>query len=135
MTGTRANALVAAGASAFVMAGMLLENDLGGRMASYVGSGVGFLGARVIFEDGSNVRGLNTAASIWCPAAKGVLCGFNHLLLASLVGLAVVFANNVFRPLAYRLHPVLPAVEVGELTCGTALVGTSPVRSTVIKAS
>lgn len=114
MAGTRTNALVAAGASAFVMAGMLLGNDPGSRMASYVVSGVGFLGAGVIFKDGGTVRGLNTAATIWCSAAMGVLCGFNHLLLAVLVGLAVVFANTALRPLAYRLHPVLPAAEPSE---------------------
>lgn len=114
MAGTRTNALVAAGASAFVMAGMLLGNDPGSRMASYVVSGVGFLGAGVIFKDGGNVRGLNTAATIWCSAAMGVLCGFNQLLLALLVGLAVVFANTVLRPLAYKLHPVLPAAEPSE---------------------
>ena len=63
MAGTRTNALVAAGASAFVMAGSLLENDPSapGRIASYVVSGVGFLGAGVIFKEGGNVRGLNTA--------------------------------------------------------------------------
>ena len=73
MAGTRTNALVAAGASAFVMAGSLIVNDPTGqgRIASYVVSGVGFLGAGVIFKDGSNVRGLNTAATIWCSAATG----------------------------------------------------------------
>jgi putative Mg2+ transporter-C (MgtC) family protein len=51
MAGTRTNALVAAGASAFVMAGLLITNDptAAGRVASYVVSGVGFLGAGVIF--------------------------------------------------------------------------------------
>jgi len=68
MAGTRTNALVAAGASAFVMAGTLLDHDpaAAGRVASYVVSGVGFLGAGVIFKDGAGVRGLNTAATIWC---------------------------------------------------------------------
>ena len=116
MAGTRTNALVAAGASAFVMAGSLLEHDptAAGRVASYVVSGVGFLGAGVIFKDGANVRGLNTAATIWCSAAMGVLCGFGYLHLAALVALAVLVTNTVLRPLAYRLHPVLPAAEPGE---------------------
>ncbi len=128
MAGTRTNALVAAGASAFVMAGTLFARDpsAAGRMASYVVSGVGFLGAGVIFKDGANVRGLNTAATIWCSAAIGVLSGFGHLLLAALVGLAVLVANIALRPLAYRLHPVLPAVQPSEtlyeivLTCREA---------------
>ena len=125
MAGTRTNALVAAGASAFVMAGTLVEHDpsAAGRVASYVVSGVGFLGAGVIFKDGANVRGLNTAATIWCSAAMGVLCGFGYPLYALIVASAVLLANTLLRPLAYRLHPVLPAAEPGEtlyeivLTC------------------
>jgi len=117
MAGTRTNALVAAGASAFVMAGTLFVSDpsAAGRMASYVVSGVGFLGAGVIFKDGANVRGLNTAATIWCSAAIGVLSGFGHILLAALVAIAVLLTNTVLRPLAYRLHPVLPAAEPSEV--------------------
>jgi putative Mg2+ transporter-C (MgtC) family protein len=110
MAGTRTNALVAAGAAAFVMCGLLLENDLSarGRIVSYVVSGVGFLGAGVIFKDGANVRGLNTAATIWCSAAIGVLSGLGALNLALVLAFAVLLTNVVLRPLAYRLHPVLP---------------------------
>lgn len=123
--GTRTNALVAAGASAFVMAGLLLDGDPSarGRIASYVVSGVGFLGAGVIFKDSGNVRGLNTAATIWCSAAIGVLAGFGAPLFALILAVAVIFTNTILRPLAYRLHPVLPeaiptviAYEVN-LTC------------------
>ncbi len=123
MAGTRTNALVAAGASAFVMAGSLVVHDptAASRMASYVVSGVGFLGAGVIFKDGGNVRGLNTAATLWCSAAMGVLCGFGRLQLALLVAVAVLLTNTVLRPLAYRLHPVLPAAEPGEVTYEIAL--------------
>lgn len=125
MAGTRTNALVAAGASAFVMAGLLLEGDPSarGRIASYVVSGVGFLGAGVIFKDGANVRGLNTAATIWCSAAMGVLCGFGYPHFAAFLAISVLLTNTVLRPLAYRLHPVLPAAEPSEtlyeiiLTC------------------
>jgi putative Mg2+ transporter-C (MgtC) family protein len=110
MAGTRTNALVAAGAAAFVMCGLLLENDLSarGRIVSYVVSGVGFLGAGVIFKDGANVRGLNTAATIWCSAAIGALSGLGALNLALVLAFAVLLTNVVLRPLAYRLHPVLP---------------------------
>jgi putative Mg2+ transporter-C (MgtC) family protein len=109
MAGTRTNALVAAGASAFVMAGSLLGDDpsASGRVASYVVSGVGFLGAGVIFKDAGSVRGLNTAATIWCSAAMGVLAGLNSLHLAAIVAAAVLLTNIALRPLAYKLHPVL----------------------------
>jgi putative Mg2+ transporter-C (MgtC) family protein len=116
MAGTRTNALVAAGASAFVMAGWLLGGDPSapGRAASYVISGVGFLGAGVIFKDGASVRGLNTAATIWCSAAIGVLAGLDSLHLASILALIVLVTNIALRPLSCKLRPVLPAAEPAE---------------------
>jgi putative Mg2+ transporter-C (MgtC) family protein len=116
MAGTRTNALVAAGAAAFVMCGFLLGDDVSarGRIVSYVVSGVGFLGAGVIFKDGANVRGLNTAATIWCSAAIGALCGLGSLNLALVLAAAVLSANVLLRPLAYRLHPVLPQATPAE---------------------
>jgi putative Mg2+ transporter-C (MgtC) family protein len=125
MAGTRTNALVSAGAAAFVMCGLLLDNDPSarGRIVSYVVSGVGFLGAGVIFKDGANVRGLNTAATIWCSAAIGALSGLGSLNLALVLTVGVLLTNVVLRPLAYRLHPVLPEVTPVEtlyevrLTC------------------
>lgn len=113
MAGTRTNALVAAGAAAFVMAGLQLSGDSSapGRLAAYVVSGVGFLGAGVIFKDGGNVRGLNTAATIWCSAAIGVLSGLGYVLFALMLAAAVLLTNIVLRPLAYRLHPALPSAQ------------------------
>lgn len=118
MAGTRTHALVAAGASAFVMAGSILQGDASapGRIVSYVVSGVGFLGAGVIFKDGANVRGLNTAATIWCSAAIGVLSGLGSPLFALTVAVAVLLTNMLLRPLAYRLHPVLPEAQPIEST-------------------
>jgi putative Mg2+ transporter-C (MgtC) family protein len=129
MAGTRTNALVAAGAAAFVMCGLLLSDDPSakGRIVSYVVSGVGFLGAGVIFKDGANVRGLNTAATIWCSAAIGALSGLGAWHLALVLTAAVLFTNMVLRPLAYRLHPALPEVTPVEtlyeirLTCGLSV--------------
>ncbi len=118
MAGTRTNALVAAGACAFVMAGYLLGDDLSarGRIVSYVVSGVGFLGAGVIFKDGSNVRGLNTAATIWCSAAIGVLSGLGASSLAMVLAVVVLLTNLLLRPLAYMLHPMIPDAEPMETT-------------------
>lgn len=109
MAGTRTHALVAAGAAAFVMAGTAIGVDptAAGRVASYVVSGVGFLGAGVIFKDGANVRGLNTAATIWCSAAIGVLAGFGFWQCAVLLAIVVPLTNTALRPLATWLHPTL----------------------------
>ena len=45
------------------------------RMAQGIMTGIGFLGAGVIFKEGISVRGLTTAASIWITSAIGVLMG------------------------------------------------------------
>ncbi len=111
--GSRTNALAAAGASAFVMAGPLIGGDPSApsRMASLVVSGVGFLGAGVIFKDGPSVHGLNTAATIWCSAAMGVLAGMNALLMAPILGVIVILTNIALRPLLGLLHLASPASE------------------------
>lgn len=123
MAGTRTNALVAAGAAAFVMAGLQLSVDssAAGRVASYVVSGVGFLGAGVIFKDGANVRGLTTAATIWCSAAIGVLCGLGYFVLPLILMTTVLLTNTVLRSLAHRVHPMSPTAGNAETTYAIVL--------------
>ncbi|PLK80960.1 magnesium transport protein MgtC, partial [Klebsiella pneumoniae] len=68
MAGLRTNALVATGAAVFILSAMSASPDSPGRIAAQIVSGIGFLGAGVIMRDGMNVRGLNTAATLWCSA-------------------------------------------------------------------
>jgi putative Mg2+ transporter-C (MgtC) family protein len=100
MAGLRTNALVAAGATLFVLYSVAAGDPTSPtRVASYVVSGVGFLGGGVILRDGFTVRGLNSAATLWSSAAVGVLAGAG-LLLYALVGTAAIVATHVFgRPL------------------------------------
>ncbi|MFJ8478202.1 MgtC/SapB family protein [Kitasatospora sp. NPDC094011] len=99
MAGLRTNALVAAGATLFVLYSEAV-GDTGSptRVASYVVSGIGFLGGGVILRDGAGVRGLNTAATLWCSAAVGVLAASGKLELAALGTLAVLAVHVVLRP-------------------------------------
>ncbi|MEV6423925.1 MgtC/SapB family protein [Streptomyces sp. NPDC051662] len=81
MAGLRTNTLVATGATLFVLYGVAVDNTGSStRVASYVVSGIGFLGGGVILRHGARVRGLNTAATLWCSAAVGVMaaCGLPH---------------------------------------------------------
>ncbi len=80
MAGLRTNALVATGAAVFILSAMSASPDSPGRIAAQIVSGIGFLGAGVIMRDGMNVRGLNTAATLWCSAGIGVLCGLGTVL-------------------------------------------------------
>ncbi len=56
------------------------------RIAAQVVSGIGFLGAGVIFKEGLNVRGLNTAATLWCSGAVGLLAGEGEALYGLIGG-------------------------------------------------
>lgn len=103
--GLRTNALVCLGSALFIM----LNDSMGpkadpSRIAAQVVSGIGFLGAGVIMRDGLSVRGLNTAATLWCSAAVGIFAGLG-LSLRALVGATAVIVANVFlRPLAQRIN-------------------------------
>jgi putative Mg2+ transporter-C (MgtC) family protein len=103
--GLRTNVLVAVGAAAFVDLGMRLEGAAGGtRTVAYVISGVGFLGAGVIMKEGMNVRGLNTAATLWCSAAVGAFAGADLPLEAAFVTTAVLAGNTLLRPLVNAIN-------------------------------
>jgi putative Mg2+ transporter-C (MgtC) family protein len=98
--GLRTTVLVALGAAAFAdLGGRLLGPEGTVRLVTYVISGIGFLGAGVILKDGTNVRGLNTAATLWCSAAVGAFCGSGLSVEAALVGLFVLAANTLLRPI------------------------------------
>ncbi len=124
MAGTRTNALVSAGASAFVMCAFMVRDTSRSeaQIVSYVVSGVGFLGAGVIFKDAGSVRGLNTAATFWCSAAIGAISGLGRPLNALILAAAVLVTNVILRPLAYRLYPAQASGEEQEVTYGFELV-------------
>lgn len=103
MAGLRTNILVAVGATLFVTIGVSLGGQAAGRVVSYVVSGIGFLGAGVIMKDGMNIRGLNTAATLWCSAAVGALCGNGYLLEASIATVAILLTHVLMRPVGNKL--------------------------------
>jgi putative Mg2+ transporter-C (MgtC) family protein len=100
----RTNALVALGAAVFVLAGLLAGGDSAARIAGQVVSGIGFLGGGVILREGLTVRGLSTAATIWCSAAFGVLCGFGDFAEATVAAVIVLGANLLLRPVVASIN-------------------------------
>lgn len=114
--GLRTNVLVAVGAAIFVdMANRLAGHDGAVRVVAYVVSGIGFLGAGVIMREEGNVRGLNTAATLWGSAAVGASAGADLILEAGLGCLFVLAANTLLRPVVNRINqqPIdTSAVEV-----------------------
>ena len=130
--GLRTNVLVAIGAAAFVALGMRLNGHSGAvQIAAYVVSGIGFLGAGVIMKEGAQISGLNTAATLWCSAAVGALCGIGLAAEAAVLTIAVLAGNTLLRPLVnainrapideltseaiYEVHAVTSPETVGEV--------------------
>lgn len=100
LAGLRTNTLVALGAASFVIFSMVFEDEVSPtRVAAQVVSGIGFLGAGIIFREGLSVRGLNTAATLWCSAGIGVFCGAGALIPAAGATALIVAANLGLRPL------------------------------------
>ncbi|MEN9226312.1 MAG: MgtC/SapB family protein [Thermostichus sp. HHBFW_bins_43] len=105
MAGLRTNTLVATGAALFVMLSVLTPDEGSPtRIAAQVVSGVGFLAGGVILKEGATVRGLNTAATIWCAAAVGAFSGAGFFLQATIGAGAVLISNVLLRPLGYRIN-------------------------------
>src|SRR6187397_3236017 len=73
------------------------------RMAQGIMTGIGFLGAGVIFKEGLTVRGLTTAASIWVTAAIGILVGIGFYLPALVGTVATILVLSFFRVIEQRL--------------------------------
>jgi putative Mg2+ transporter-C (MgtC) family protein len=130
--GLRTNVLVAVGAAAFSDLGLrLLGPDGATRIISYVVSGIGFLGAGVILKDGTNIRGLNTAATLWCSAAVGTFAGSGLIAEAAALTGFVLAGNTLLRPLVnwvnrlpvgagvteaeYRVHAVCRPEDVSDV--------------------
>lgn len=95
IAGIRTITLVSLGAFLFVSISNLSQTGDVTRIAAQVVSGIGFLGAGVILRDGTNIRGLNTAATLWCSAAIGALTALG-LLSEAVVGVAYILMANLF---------------------------------------
>src|SRR3954451_11709957 len=105
--GLRTNVLVAVGAAAFVdLANHLTGADGSVRVIAYVVSGIGFLGAGAIMKEGMNVRGLNTAATLWASAAVGACAGADMVAQSVALTLFVLAGNTLLRPLVNAIDRI-----------------------------
>ena len=105
--GLAVNALVSVGACLFilisesvitaaVLSGGPVNND-SLRVLSQVVTGVGFLGAGVIMKDGFTIHGLNSAATVWCSAAVGCMCGYGMWRQSGIAVLVILFINWIVK--------------------------------------
>ncbi len=103
--GLKTITIISLGATLFALISYKAAGPDPPRIASYIASGVGFLGAGVIFKDGFNVSGLTTAGIIWLAAAIGTSIGFGEFYIAAtflVAALLVIFItpliNTMFIP-------------------------------------
>lgn len=100
--GLRTNVLVSVGSAAFTVLSYAITQPGYGdpsRVAAQIVSGIGFLGGGLILKEGLNVRGLNTAATIWCSAACGTLSGAGMYAESMLLAACVLLIHCLLRPL------------------------------------
>lgn len=95
VVGTRTISLIAIGTSLYVLMSPTIFGGDNSRVIAQVVSGIGFLGAGIIFKDGDTVKGLTTAATVWCAAAVGGLCGFG-MFAEAVLGTVTIVAINIF---------------------------------------
>jgi len=130
--GLRTNALIAVGAAAFVDLAMNINGNPGAtQVLAYVVSGVGFLGAGVILKDGTNVRGLNTAATVWCSAAVGGCAGADRLAQAVVLTGFVLGVNTFLRPLVNFIERIPIDAQSAEATYQVHVTATQDERDDV----
>ena len=97
VVGTRTISLIVIGTALYVLMSPTIIGGDNSRIIAQVVSGIGFLGAGIIFKDGDSVKGLTTAATVWCAAAVGGLCGFGMFAEAILGTIAIVTINLFFK--------------------------------------
>lgn len=109
--GVRTHVLVGLGSCLFTLISIdgvpaLLTGNMrwdAARIAAQVVSGIGFIGAGVIWFNHDAIRGLTTASAIWVAAAIGMACGAQMFFVALLVVVAYFLLVLVFAPLFYRI--------------------------------
>lgn len=139
--GLRTHILVALGACSVMITGQLIFTQYSAfgatpdpsRLSAQVITGVGFLGAGTILREGTHVKGLTTAASLWAVACLGIAAGAGYYAVA-LTGMIFIFITlTIFERLQERLlePQSLPAdysAEAEDVAAGLQAINTAAQR-------
>lgn len=93
--GISTHIMVIIGAMLFTYMSHLVDPASKSRIAAQIVSGIGFLGAGLIVKDGSNVKNLTTAASLWVAGAIGMAYGFNFRMIGVIVTIVIALVPRV----------------------------------------
>src|SRR5688572_13872447 len=105
--GLRTMIMICFGSTIFTEISLGIGGESPDRIASNIITGIGFLGAGVIFKDGLSINGITTATTIWIAAALGMAVGAGEYFIAligSVVVLIVLSLFENFQRLIVRLH-------------------------------
>jgi putative Mg2+ transporter-C (MgtC) family protein len=100
--------MVTLGACLFTEVSQLLGE--GDRIAAQIVTGIGFLGAGVIFREGTGIKGITTAATVWGAAAIGMALG-RELYVVSVLGTVLVVFLLWSRPLTHRVEELIRPLD------------------------
>jgi putative Mg2+ transporter-C (MgtC) family protein len=100
--------MVTLGACLFTDVSQLI--GAGDRIAAQIVTGIGFLGAGVIFREGTGIKGITTAATVWATAAVGMAIG-RELYVAGILGAVIIVALLWSRPLTHRIEEALRPLD------------------------
>lgn len=106
--GIRTMSMVTLGACLFTDVSQLI--GAGDRIAAQIVTGIGFLGAGVIFREGTGIKGITTAATVWATAAVGMAIG-RELYVAGILGAVIIVALLWSRPLTHRLEELIRPLD------------------------
>lgn len=101
--GFRTIALICMGSTVFTLISMRISISNPDRIAANIITGIGFIGAGVIFKNGANVYGLTTAATIWVSAAIGMAVGVGDYILATIITFITLMILSVFEYLQFSI--------------------------------
>ncbi|MCD8199193.1 MAG: MgtC/SapB family protein [Phascolarctobacterium sp.] len=104
--GVRINVLICMGTAFFTLFPMIYGSGEVFRVGSSIITGVGFLCSGVIFKDSGSVRGMNTAATLWCTAAIGILASTGMHLMAIIAASVLIASNLVLRSVSRKINPI-----------------------------
>jgi putative Mg2+ transporter-C (MgtC) family protein len=111
--GLRSSALVAAAACVFARIAITYGGNNPGAGLGAIATGIGFLGAGVIVHEGTQVRGLSTAATFWAVAAIGTATGVDEYAQAAALTVVVFFAHFALRSLSDWIERKAPPEDPG----------------------
>lgn len=93
--GISTHILVIAGAMLFTLLSSVVDPSSESRIAAQIVSGIGFLGAGLILKEGTSVKNLTTASSIWCAGAVGMAIGFGFYVIAIIAGITLALVPRI----------------------------------------